>query len=499
MSNSRVFRALQPGVQPRAGGLLGIGDDDDDGLFGDPFSGLPGLGGLSTALSPILTPIGLPGPGGKSRTTDTSTSATATATVSLTRSSSSSSATRATSNTLATATSTSTRTSATSDTSSSTFASRTTSASQQTATSATQTPTPSPSVTTPASVSVSPSSTSDTAADSGTPEAQGAQQVPKPNSFLANKALSVGVITAASLVGLVLIIAIATWAIRKRRNDRIHQDILDFSTAGLVNDEEKGSGGGSGGGRRDMFADGVVDNNSSHGHGSGSSSGHGAFSQPQVQPRGMYENTGYPTLPVFVPNQGRAMNQYPAQNAYTASSYAFPSQESNNTYANWGYGYGNGAAPTQPNNFDLAYGGVEDAYGGIAVSAQQSVMAGVGAGAQSAGPQAQVQRRPSGHRKPPPQLYIPPANPIAQAVPTNAPSPVVTSNPMRRTSLLNSGTEAPRERKDTLTHVEQLDPNAPKVPGAPQPLPDEFGVTSPPASKDSPPEQPVRRLVVRNE
>ncbi|KAI0677018.1 hypothetical protein C8Q78DRAFT_1073761 [Trametes maxima] len=502
MSNSRVYRALQPGVQPRAGGLLGIGDDD--GLFGDPFSGLPGLSGLSTALSPILTPIGLPGPGGKTRTTDTTTSATATATVSLTRSSSSPSATSATSNTSATATSTSTSTSATSDTSSSTSTSQTSSASQQTATSATQTPTPSPSVTTSASVSLPPSSsTSDTAAASGTPEAQGAQTVPKQNSFLANKALSVGVITAASLVGLVLIIAIATWAIRKRRNDRIHQDILDFSTAGLVNDEEKGSGGGSGGGRRDMFADGGVDNNSSNGHGSGSSSGHGAFSQPQVQPRGMYENSGYPTMPVFVPNQGRAMNQYPAQNAYNASGYAFPTQDSNNTYANWGYGYGNGAAPTQPNNFDQAYGGVEDAYGGIATSAPQSVMAGISAGAQSAGPQAQVQRRPSGHRKPPPQLYIPPANPIAQAVPTNAPSPVVASNAVRRTSLLNSpkvgGPEAPRERKDTLTHVEQLDPNAPRLPGVSAPLPDEFGVTSPPASKDAPPEQPVRRLVVRNE
>ncbi len=171
----------------------------------------------------------------------------------------------------------------------------------------------------------------------------------------------------------------------------------------------------------------------------------------------------------------------------------------------------------QNNQFDQAYSGTEDPYGGIAYDSpqQNGAMAGVGAGAQGQGPV----RRPTAHRKPPPQLYIPP-NPISEAVVTSAPSPISSVSltkpplqpaggmgaaqpqPTRRTSLLNSPIieGAPRERKDTLTHVELLDPSAPKGPALSPRLPDEFGrQAAVPASKDSPVDQPVRRLVVGNE
>lgn len=363
------------------------------------------------------------------------------------------------------------------------------------------TPTPTPTQTDSAtSVSLPPGTVTNTttvATASATAEAANA-----PKSFLQNKALSVGVITAASLVGLVLIIAIATWAIRKRKHERLHRDILDFSTADLVDHAEKGAGAGG------VNGTGSIGGTSSAGH--GSSSSHGALAQPQMQPRGMYENVGYPSLPAYAPNpMARAANPYPAQSAYNDRGYAFPSQEQNNTYANWGYRYGNGQQ--QQTQFDQAYAGVDDAYGGLAYNDPQP-MAGVGAGAQSQGPQ----RRPSAHRKPPPQLHIPPANPIAEAIATNSPissvsltkpalqpaGGMVGAQPGRRTSLLNSPVaenvenDVPRERKDTLTHVELLDPTAPKMPASSPRLPDEFGVSSPPVTKDSPVEQPVRRLVV---
>ncbi|CDO76570.1 hypothetical protein BN946_scf184831.g6 [Trametes cinnabarina] len=486
-TNAPAFRALN---DPRADGLLGgLGDGDNgSGLLGNPFSGLPGL----SNILPTFTPIGLPPPGGGKSTSADVTSST----ISLTSSDTSTSTT----STSTTATSAATSTSATSNTSSLTSGTQSNQSTQQTATDI-PTPTPPPPTATPppgsdsASLPSSSSSSSTSSSASASASAIGANA---PKGFLQNKALSVGVITAASLVGLVVIIAIATWAIRKRRNDRLHQDILDFSTANLVSDAEKGSGAG----RRDMFTEGgAADNGSSAGHGSGSSSVHGGYSQSsqsQVQPRAMYENQGYAGMPAYAsqPAAPRAAYPYAAQPVYADRGYGFPSQEQNNT---------------PKTRMNTAYGGMDDAYGGIAGDA-----VGVAAGAQNQGPQ----RRPSAHRKPPPQLYIPPSNPIAQAVPANGASSPISSvsltqpalqpatgtataqPPARRTSLLNTppaDSSFKRERRDTLTHVEVLDPSAPKAPVASPPLPDEFGVASPPTSKDSPATEPVRRLVVRNE
>ena len=268
-----------------------------------------------------------------------------------------------------------------------------------------------------------------------------------PKSFLQNKPLSVGVITAASIIGLILLIVLGTWAIRKRRNDRLDREILDFSTSNLVNGD-------------DIEKAGAMEVGSNLGHGSGSSSGHGTL-PPPVQSRQMYQENY--NAPVFPPRPPPSRNANPyGQPAYNATGYT--GYQSTNAYNNnqWGYGYGNAAAPAQT-EYDQAYAGYDDAYGGMAGAgagaAGVGAMTGVGAGAQNT--QA-PQRRPSANRKPPPQLIIPPTNPIAQ--PLNAPSPVSTE----------SITKPP------------LQPAA-----APPVLPDEFGA-SPPAV-----EEPPRRLIVR--
>ena len=220
---------------------------------------------------------------------------------------------------------------------------------------------------------------------------------------------------------------IATWALRKRRNDRLHQDILDFSNANLVDhDPEKVVG--------------AAEVGSSVGHGSGSSTGHGTV-PPPVQPRNMYQDS-YST-PIYAPKPppSRNANPYGAQAAYEPpyGAAAYNGYQQNNTYNNYGYGYGNvGASHT---GYDQAYGGMDDAYAGYA---EAGAMAGIGAGAQQ--PSNPPQRRPSAQRKPPPALNLtPPANPIVQ--PVNAPSPVSLNNP-------------------------PLQPS-----GAPLTLPDEFGAT----------------------
>ncbi|KAI0722271.1 hypothetical protein C8T65DRAFT_734689 [Cerioporus squamosus] len=324
-------------------------------LLGLPGVSLPGIGDLTSVL-------GFPG-GGDPTTSSTIASTTASSTALSTTSSSLSSA----SATSTSASSTASSTSATSATSSSSVAE-----------SASATPTPPPSNTNSgtntATVTVQ---ASDTASSTSASASASAAAAVAPQSFLQNKALSVGVITAASLVGLVLIIAIATWAIRKRRNERLHQDILDFSNASLVNeahDVEKGV---------DIIA-------------------------PDVPGKLRCEHSD--VRPSASPS--RNANPYGAQPQYASNAYG--GYAPNN---NWGYGYGNA---TQA-GYDQAYAGTEDAYGGIA---DYGAMAGVGAGAQAPAqpPANPPQRRPSAQRKPPPALDIPSINPIAQ--PTNAPSPI---------------------------------------------------------------------------
>ncbi|EJF62837.1 hypothetical protein DICSQDRAFT_154090 [Dichomitus squalens LYAD-421 SS1] len=489
---SSGFRVVHTGVQPRANndGLLGGLDGGLGGGLGGgtfPTLSIPGIGGLTSIL-------GLPGPDTSTTSSATTTSVQTTTTsntISLTASSSTTS-----SDTLTTASSSPT-TSSTTTTSSITTTSST---STSTSTSNIATATPPSSSTAETSTNtvtqiVGPSTSSSTSSATPSPQADAA-----PKSFLQNKALSVGVITAASLVGLVLIIALATWAIRKRRHDRLHEDILDFSTANLVgesHDAEKGAGAGAG------SAD-----TSSSGH--GSSFGHGGSLPPAVQPRQAYQlqdpGAGYGAAAAAygVPQRepSRAAQPYGAQAAYGGAYGAY--QQPNNTYDNWNYGYGAATPPSQ-HAYDQAYGGMEDPYGGVYGNMQYDntgMMAGVGAGAQQQAPANPPQRRPSAQRKPAPPLNIPTENPIAQ--PGNVVSPesaMSLNNPPLQAAASSNSANPPRQRRTSL-----LDPPAtgsaesgsgrayPNLP-PPAPLPDQFG-----ASIGSPTEiEEPRRLIVRNE
>ncbi|KAI1789061.1 hypothetical protein LXA43DRAFT_1096785 [Ganoderma leucocontextum] len=452
------FHVVHSGVLPRAG--------DDEDLFGArgllptldlPTLSIPGVGQLTSVL-------GLPSPDtsttSSSSTTSvpaqtTSTSDTISLTTSSTATSTSSSSSSTTSDTTSTASSTTPLLPSSSDATTATPPS-----------SATATPTSSQQST----VTVTSASDSSTSSAAATQQADAA-----PKSFLQNKALSVGVITAASLVGLVLIIALATWAIRKRRNDRLNQDIIDFSNAGLVNehDTEKGAGGyGAGAGN--------VETGSTE-SGDGTSFGHGNTVPPPVQPRQMYQDMGYGAAAAYgVPSRQDSRNQpagpYGAQGgyggaygAYQQSSSAY--QQPNTTYNNWGYGYPAGA------QYDQAYGGMDDAYSGYTDAQANVNVAGYGAGAQqtSATP---LQRRPSAQRKPAPQLDIALESSVSQRYVTSPESSVSTG----------SASPPPPEKGSGYTY--------PKLP-APGPLPDEFGSG---ISFGSPTEaQEPRRLVVRND
>ena len=231
---------------------------------------------------------------------------------------------------------------------------------------------------------------------SATASATAAADTQKTTGFLQNKALSVGVITASALVGLVLLAFLATWAIRKRRNSRINQEILDFSNAGLINDAHDVEKGGRFGESETVSATG---HGSVTGHGGGSSSGHGGAAIPPsvLAQQYAYQDAGssYPAMASYAPQPppSRNANPYGAPPTYAYGAY----QQPNN---NWGY-YNTSGAPT----YDQSYGGVTDAYGGIAESLPaEGIMAGVGAGAQK--PAQGVQRRPSAQRKPAPHLSI---------------------------------------------------------------------------------------------
>ncbi|KAI0751513.1 hypothetical protein C8Q80DRAFT_580338 [Daedaleopsis nitida] len=415
--------------------VFGKDKQDNDGLLG-----LPDLG-----LSDLFPTLGGPKTTSLTSSATSSVQTTTSPTISLTLTDGTSASTTALTTTQpTTAATTSATTGTTSDSASTTSetassTSTTTSSSSEAATSTTASVTDTvpttgtfPPSTATVTDTVPPTLPSSTDAPATTSAAAATAE-----SFLENKPLSVGVITTASILGLILLVILATWAIRKRRKDRVYDDILDFSPnsnlVGRENDLEKGAS--------------ATDVGSSVGHDGGSSMGHGTV-PPPVQQRQMYQDNY--AAPIYAPKPppSRNANPYGVQPAYGAGAYNGGYQQ-NNAYDNWGYGYGNAAAP--PIAYDQAYGGMDDAYGGMA---DTGMMAGVGAGAQPANP---PQRRPSAHRKAPPPLNLSAANPIAQPVQV---SPVAAGN------------------------------NAPVQPaGAHSTLPDEFGAAG----------QEPRRLMVRNE
>ncbi|OBZ76983.1 hypothetical protein A0H81_03792 [Grifola frondosa] len=195
----------------------------------------------------------------------------------------------------------------------------------------------------------------------------------------------------------------------------------------------------------------------------------------------MYETSGYPTLPVFVPAQSQ---QNPIK-PYNDQALAYA-------------GY-------IPNPYDQAYAGIEMPVPPDAAAEKP------------------FQRRRSTHRKQPPSypelnIIVPnrpvysspsplsaislsnsplkpssgvnPANPIEQPVP----SPASGDRSARRslTKPISPVTERAAKRTSARSHVHELDPFAPQMPVS-LPLPDAFGgsVTDEKA--------PMRRFMVRNE
>ncbi|KAH9951850.1 hypothetical protein B0H21DRAFT_818273 [Amylocystis lapponica] len=157
-------------------------------------------------------------------------------------------------------------------------------------------------------------------------------------SFLQNTPVAASVITLASLIGLILLILIGTWVVRKRNNRRLHQEAVDFSADFSAqdltgaHDIEKRSAGGF----NPRLSRGSASNESAYG---GVQS---AYSQSTAaQSREMYERTGYPALPVFIPGQ--------AQDRYNTSGY--PGQG----YSDPAYNYNGPAQQYLPNPFEPAY------------------------------------------------------------------------------------------------------------------------------------------------
>ncbi|KAH9938522.1 uncharacterized protein B0H18DRAFT_1205741 [Fomitopsis serialis] len=464
------------------------------------------LGGVGNALSSIINPI-FPG---QQTTSDTSTSstitltssATATQTDTSTQSAATSTATATSSSTTSTVASTQSSSSSSSpsarSSSSSATSSATTSSSAGTS-STSEPPSATTVVTTGADGTITLTSTS---SPSSTASATPAANAATSSGFLANKGLSVGVITACSLVGLVLLIIVATYTCRRRRRNKLHEEAVDFtpfpSSDELIsshNDVERGGGGG------------LRTRPSSRGSATDES-------VPKASPQEMYQ-TGYHIMPAFL---------------------AFPSQ----TYANPVQGYSDfgtypsydtrAAPPANANGYQPVAAGV------LAPRPGPTYNNGYGAPAGTAGVPAGAPVRKASQRKQVPPLNLSAtrdnANPPAYQVTGNGASPML-ANPygttpnaaaadpplsavsprMKRgsTSLLNSpvgmafsdesasaeSERAPdKSRSRTSSHSRMLDPSLPQLPVLGS-LPDEFGGQSGVAVRDE--KAAVRQLTVRNE
>ncbi|GJE84475.1 hypothetical protein PsYK624_005510 [Phanerochaete sordida] len=208
-----VARGLFDGLFGGGGGD-GKTTSDSGGLLGLP---IPSLPTPSLSLPGISDLLGLP-------TSSSSSSTTASA-------------------------SSSSHASSSSATSSSAASSSSSSSSSSTLSTPTPTPTPTPDNTqAPASSHDRPTSTVfQTVGASAAAESSGVPLPPK--SFMQNKPLCISVITFASIIGLVILLIIGTWAVRRRRRDKLHDEASQFKTEDLVggghghDDIEKGSQG----------------------------------------------------------------------------------------------------------------------------------------------------------------------------------------------------------------------------------------------------------------
>lgn len=326
-----------------------------------------------------------------------------------------------------------------------------------------------------------------------------------------------GVITACSLIGLVLLIVVATYTIRRRRRNKLHEEAVDFTPfpssdelLGHGSDVERGGGGGLGGTLTRLSSKGST----------------GDDALPSAAPE-MYQ-TGY-AIPTYVPPPGPAQPPKAATTS-TTNQVAFPAQMYTNTASGFNeYGpYPTYVAPVNPNAYQP-----QPATNMLAPRPGPSYNATYGAAPAAAGTApANPPVRKGSQRKQVPPLNLSAARPDAsppayQLVNDTSASPMVnpygaTLNPIppplsavspasRRTSasLLNSpvrlaysddgastetgASEKASARKRASSYSRMLDPSLPTLPAA-APLPDEFGAQAAPVVADE--KAAVRHLAV---
>ncbi|CCM04859.1 uncharacterized protein FIBRA_07052 [Fibroporia radiculosa] len=298
MAYNRAFalqhRGLIGGVVSGVDGILGGNNGASTSSTSDPL----GLGGLTSALSPLFPT------GAQSTSTSSTILLTDSSSSSATPTSASSSSTSSSTTLQSTVSTTSATTSSTSTSSSaSSSAARSTSTNSNSSTSApTLTNTLSP------TLSAHSSSTTHSSSSSSPSPSTSSATLPasSPQGFLQNKALSVGVITASSLVALILIVVLATWAIRRRSRNKLHDEAVDWTPfpssdelPGRADVEQGGNDGTGlpGEGRRGSRGSGLTSGSQTIAPAESSS----AQKNAHAQGPDMYERTGYPALPVFVP------------------------------------------------------------------------------------------------------------------------------------------------------------------------------------------------------
>ena len=133
--------------------------------------------------------------------------------------------------------------------------------------------------------------TSTAAATSVSPSATlGAE--PRPTAFLQNQVLSGVVFGLAGLIGLTILIAIATCAIRRRRNKRLIQEAVKFDPVGIPTNYD------------DRLENGIMEK-----PGFGSSNGH----EPDIQSSVLFTRP-YPTRYMSHTSAAHGQSQSPSYN-----------------------------------------------------------------------------------------------------------------------------------------------------------------------------------------
>ncbi|TFK55832.1 hypothetical protein OE88DRAFT_1731472 [Heliocybe sulcata] len=438
------------------GGLFSgiFGGGDGHGASTSSSSDLLGLGGLTSGLLPTASnPLSLSLPGiSRSSSTTSSTSATTTST-SLTSSSTS------------------------------TSSSTTTTSSSSSTTSSTPTITPPPSTTSSSSASSTSlyTSTSDgnavvyttiIAVPASTSSSEDSGPTIAPKSFFQNKPLEGGVFAIVGVIGLVILVAIATWAIRRKAKDRLHEEALTWPEAGL-NDVEKGGAalGYAGSEKRRRLSD------SSSGHNTlandGSSMSHGAVPVPPGIGGG-YRPGGY-GAPAPLPPSVNAYAQ-PQQMAYNSQAYGRNLTGPSNVPYQTGYGadaYGPPRLPTPM--YDATQSPV---YSNYPAQPYLNVTSPPPMGvepAQKALPRLETEYANQAYAEHSGLAYE-----RATPTPTSAKrksgmsllSPVSPSEQDPYDGVMTDGNV--KLRKRASSHSRELDPNIPAMP-APPVLPDRFG------------------------